>query len=176
QLLVLFRQKGFEGINLFIENNVPKHEREKVKEYYFDQVSLALQSIYLELVEPIEPETKKLSEFDKQWFEDAIVVINSLSKYGPPLYFELTSFEHIEATGLQITKSPGKNTVFFGSTLLIIGIFILFYLRQKRIWIAYSSTDNTITVAGKDSRDLPENKHEFAKLANIIKNDLKGRE
>jgi len=176
QLLVLFRQKGFEGINLFIENNVPKHEREKVKEYYFDQVSLALQIIYLELVEPIEPETKKLSEFDKQWFEDAIVVINSLSKYGPPLYFELTSFEHIEATGLQITKSPGKNTVFFGSTLLIIGIFILFYLRQKRIWIAYSSTDNTITVAGKDSRDLPENKHEFAKLANIIKNDLKGRE
>lgn len=173
QLLVLFRQKGFEGINLFIQKSVPKAEQQKVKDYYLGQTSLGLQTLYLSI---LNGETKddlsedqNLSDFDKQWFEDALTAVSALPKYGPPMYFELSQFKQINSTGLQITKSPGKDVVYFGSALLIIGVFFLFYLRQKRIWLAYSKTENSLTIAGKDTRDLPETKKEFEQIANLIK-------
>jgi len=175
QLLVLFRQKGFQGIHSFIEQSVPKQEQETVKDYYLGQTSIALQTLYLTILNDKKSDILNndiISDFDKRWFEDAIVAISALPKYGPPLFFELDTFKKIDSTGLQITKSPGKNIVYFGSTFLIIGVFFLFYLRQKRIWLAYSETDKTLTIAGKDTRDLPETKKEFEQIANLIKHKI----
>lgn len=175
QLLVLFRQKGFDGISEFVELNVPKDEQEVVRTYYLEQVSIALQKLYLSMLNTndniidYDKPITSITDFDKQWFEDAIVAISALSKYGPPLYFEIVSFQHIEATGLQITKSPGKNIVFFGATLLTIGIFFLLYIRQRRVWLAYSTKNKTLTIAGKDTKDMPETKKEFALLMDKIK-------
>jgi cytochrome c biogenesis protein len=172
KLLVLFRKKGFQGINLFVQTNIPKEEQEKVKDYYLEKTSLALQTLYLSILYQDEQNKDSISEFNEQWFEDAIIAISSLTRYGPAMYFELVSFKQIDSSGLQITKSPGKDIVYFGSSLLIIGVFFLFYLRQKRIWLAYSVTDKSLIVAGKDSRDLPETKKEFAKMIAIIKQKL----
>ncbi|BBN58451.1 cytochrome c biogenesis protein ResB [Hydrogenovibrio marinus] len=177
QLMVLFRDKGFRGIDLFVQKKVPKNEQEKVKDYYLSQTSYALQMLYLEFMDKTFPDKhisgNNLSDFDKQWFEDALNAINSLPNYGPPMYFEVKSFKQINATGLQITKSPGKDVVFFGSAMLIIGVFILFYVRQKRVWLAYSKQENALTIAGKDRKDLPETKIEFDQLVEIVKTNLK---
>ena len=174
QLLVLLRQKGFHGINQFVQNNVPKEEQERVREYYLGQTSLALQTLYLEFLQQLNPETTaNISDFDRQWFEDMITVLNGLPNYGPPMYFELESFKHIESTGLQITKSPGKDIVYFGSVLLIIGVFFLFYVRQKRVWLAYSEKDKMLIVAGKDTKDLPETEREFNQIVDSVKTQLK---
>lgn len=174
QLMSLFRQKGFNGVTEFVNKSVPEAEREKVKEYYFAQTSIALQTLFLYTLE--QEDAKKIAQgvndFDKQWFEDALAAISALSGYGPPMYFELTGFKHIESTGLQITKSPGKDIVYFGSTLLIIGVFFLFYVRQKRVWLAYSEADKTLTFAGKDTKNLPETAREFAKMTETIKTEL----
>ncbi|WP_028485573.1 cytochrome c biogenesis protein ResB [Thiomicrorhabdus chilensis] len=178
QLMNLFRAKGFEGITEFVNKNVPEKEREQVAEYYFSQSSFALQSLYLTI---LQKEGVKLaadqdiSDFDKIWFEDALNAFNGLSRYGPPMYFELKSFKQIQATGLQITKSPGKDVVYFGSAMLIIGVFFLFYVRQKRIWIHIQANDENenndsveITVAGKDNKPLPETEIEFNELVKQI--------
>jgi len=174
QLVSLFRQKGFTGITEFVEKSVPETEQERVKEYYFSQTSIALQTLYLHILEQEDVEKAKtqISEFDKQWFEDSLATISALSEYGPPMYFQLTNFQHIESTGLQITKSPGKDIVYLGSTLLIIGVFFLFYVRQKRIWLAFNQQDNTLTIAGKDTKDLPETKREFEALTTSISEEL----
>lgn len=184
QLMNLFRAKGFEGITEFVNKNVPEKEREQVAEYYFSQSSFALQSLYLTI---LQKEGVKLaadqdiSDFDKIWFEDALNAFNGLSRYGPPLYFELKSFKQIQATGLQITKSPGKDVVYFGSAMLIIGVFFLFYVRQKRIWIHIRRNDSDenanrdsleITVAGKDNKPLPETEIEFNELVQQIQQPI----
>ncbi|MDX1348039.1 MAG: cytochrome c biogenesis protein ResB [Thiomicrorhabdus chilensis] len=182
QLMNLFRAKGFEGITEFVNKNVPEKEREQVAEYYFSQSSFALQSLYLTI---LQKEGVKLaadqdiSDFDKIWFEDALNAFNGLSRYGPPMYFELKSFKQIQATGLQITKSPGKDVVYFGSAMLIIGVFFLFYVRQKRIWIHIQPNDEhenndsvEITVAGKDNKPLPETEIEFNELVKQIQQPI----
>ncbi|WP_373018534.1 cytochrome c biogenesis protein ResB [Thiomicrorhabdus sp.] len=181
QLLSLFRSKGFDGITQFVNKNVPKEEREKVSDYYFSQTSFALQSLYLNT---LQQEGKKvvqdqdISDFDKRWFEDALNALNSLPHFGPPMYFEMKSFKQIQATGLQITKSPGKDVVYFGSAMLIIGVFFLFYVRQKRIWVNIRSKQSDdsneaksteITVAGRDKKPLPETETEFNALVEAIR-------
>ncbi len=173
QLMVLFRQKGFSGITQFVQQNVPEKDREKVEEYYINQTSIALQTLYLSILEKEDvKELADISDFNKQWFEDAITVINSLPSYGPPLFFDLASFKQIESTGLQITKSPGKDIVYFGSALLIIGVFFLFYVRQKRIWLVYSETDKKLTIAGKDTKELPEVAKEFEHVVQAVQSKL----
>lgn len=171
QLVSLFRQQGFNGISNFVEKSVPEEERERVSEYYFSQSSLALQTLYLHLLAAEAPadQSSELTAEEKQWFEDAITAVSAFTGYGPPMFVELNSFKHIESTGLQITKSPGKDIVYFGSTLLIIGVFFLFYVRQKRVWLAYTPADQTLTLAGKDTKELPETAKEFENLTQLVK-------
>lgn len=175
QLMTLFRQTGFAGISDFVKKSVPEAEQAKVSDYYFTQTTFALQSAYLELLKEegvIKSHQEDIPDFDKTWFEDALTVVSSLSKYGPPMYFDITSFREIQATGLQITKSPGKDVVYFGSALLTIGVFFMFYVRQRRMWINIKPENERLelTLAGKDNKNLPEAKTEFDKIVEQIQN------
>lgn len=55
--------------------------------------------------------------------------------YGTPYFLQLENFEHKEASGLQLTKSPGEKWVYLGSVLLVLGIFSMLYIRERRIWL-----------------------------------------
>jgi len=35
----------------------------------------------------------------------------------------------------QVTRSPGKKVVYVGCLLLVLGIFSMFYIRERRIWV-----------------------------------------
>ncbi|MFZ6735946.1 cytochrome c biogenesis protein ResB [Undibacterium sp. Ji42W] len=65
----------------------------------------------------------------------AIGSISDAGFYGAPVYLQLTGFEEVKATVLQITRSPGKNIVYLGSLLLVLGVFSMFYIRERRLWV-----------------------------------------
>ena len=106
-------------------------------------------------------EFKKLSLADQQFFEDAMTNLAAISKYGAPFYVQLESFEHREASGLQITRSPGKNIVYLGCVMLIIGIFMMFYIMPQRLWLMVKPLDGKLQLilAGSGLR----NKEDFSK-------------
>ncbi|PWG65763.1 cytochrome c biogenesis protein ResB [Sediminicurvatus halobius] len=70
----------------------------------------------------------------RAFFEDAVDGVSALAEYGAPVFLELEDFEHRQATGLQITRAPGKNVVYAGCGLLVAGIFLLFYVSHRRVW------------------------------------------
>ena len=35
----------------------------------------------------------------------------------------------------QVSRTPGKRAVYLGSLLLVLGVFAMFYIRDRRIWI-----------------------------------------
>jgi len=55
--------------------------------------------------------------------------------YGAPVYLQLDEFHEVKASVLQVTRSPGKKIVYLGCVLLIAGIFAMFYIRERRLWI-----------------------------------------
>ncbi|WP_294949258.1 cytochrome c biogenesis protein ResB [Sulfurivirga sp.] len=170
-LLQLFRTAGFRGIDDFIAKNVPEKERKQAREFYLGQLSSALQTLYVEMLKAQGriQSRKDLTDFDKQWFEDAIVAINSLPAYGPQLFLQLESFRQIQASGIQVTKSPGKDIVYFGSLMLTLGVFLMFYLRYQRVWVLIQPDDRRVIIAARDGKNTPEMARTFSRLRDQLK-------
>jgi cytochrome c biogenesis protein len=156
QLVNLFRIRGFDGIRGYLEQAVPEADkREAVFNQYLEIMTVAMQGLYLKTLEK-EGNQGDTTEAQRRFFADSIEAINTLTNYGPPMFFEVTSVNHREASGLQITKSPGKDVVYFGSLLLVIGTFLLFYVRPQRLWLLLAPQNDGSTdyiFAGKDGKD-----------------------
>ena len=41
----------------------------------------------------------------------------------------------MQASVFQVTRSPGKNVVYLGCLFLVLGVFSMFYIRERRLWI-----------------------------------------
>jgi cytochrome c biogenesis protein len=63
--------------------------------------------------------------------------------YGAPVYLSLEEFTEIKASVLQVTRSPGKKVVYVGCALLVLGIFSMFYIRERRIWVWVRNADGS---------------------------------
>ena len=101
-----------------------------------------------------------------------------LREYPTPFILSLDSFEQRQATGLQMTRSPGKNVVYFGSVMLVIGIFILFYLPHRKVWVRVRRTEDGGTealVAGTSNRNALDFEKAFASLAERMAGRLEQR-
>ena len=87
--------------------------------------------------------------------------------YGSPFYLQLTDFTHIQASGLQIARPPGKNVVYLGFALLILGVFMMFYVHQRRLWfwLEADGQGTRVLFAGTGSRDQRDFAAEFERLA-----------
>ncbi|MCX7215248.1 MAG: cytochrome c biogenesis protein ResB [Burkholderiales bacterium] len=55
--------------------------------------------------------------------------------YGAPVYLQLRGFDEVKASVFQVTRSPGKNVVYLGCLLLVLGVFSMLYIRERRLWV-----------------------------------------
>ena len=98
--------------------------------------------------------------------------MRSLFCYGAPVYLELTKFEQREASGLQLTRSPGKNLVYLGSALLVLDIFAMIYIREQRIWLLVKPKSKTVLFAMSANRKNRDFEMEFDRYQSQLKNLL----
>jgi cytochrome c biogenesis protein len=47
----------------------------------------------------------------------------------------MTDFTQVQASVFQVARAPGKNIVYLGCLLLIVGIFAMLYVRERRLWV-----------------------------------------
>jgi cytochrome c biogenesis protein len=47
----------------------------------------------------------------------------------------LKSFNHVQASVFQVSRTPGKLIVYVGCLFLVLGVFTMFYVRDRRIWV-----------------------------------------
>jgi cytochrome c biogenesis protein len=55
--------------------------------------------------------------------------------YKAPAYLQLDDYTQVKASVFQVTRSPGKAVVYLGCTFLVLGVFAMFYIRERRLWI-----------------------------------------
>jgi cytochrome c biogenesis protein len=55
--------------------------------------------------------------------------------YPAPVLFELADFKQVQASVFQLARAPGKILVYIGAVCLIIGVFAMLYIRERRMWI-----------------------------------------
>ncbi len=163
RLIALFTKGGFEAIVQEMVAGIPEDQREAATDAFLKVLRTGLQSVYLRM---LADQGVSGDEADWRFFEDAMNAIAVLPFYGTPYYLQLSQFEHVEASGLQITKSPGKNVVYFGSVLLTIGVFMLFYLAHRRVWVWVQPTEDgsRVVFAGTANRNVLEFEKQFERL------------
>ena len=71
-------------------------------------------------------------------------------------------------------RAPGKTLVYLGSLLLIIGVFVMFYLHYRRMWLFLQTTDSgtEIVLAGSGNRNQLDFGREFEAVQKLVRSRL----
>ena len=135
QVLALFAEGGFQALGGFIETKVPEAEREKAAGTYLRILELAaFEALQVANRQDGLPAPKP--DDASGWLvRDALSSMSDMFVYGAPVYLQLMQYDEVKASGLQLTRSPGKNVVYFGSLLLTLGVFFMLYVRERRVWL-----------------------------------------
>ena len=100
---------------------------------------------------------------------DSMQAYTGLAKYPNPLLLQLKSYEEVNASGLQMTRSPGMKWVYLGSLLLTLGSILMFYVQPRRAWILINNNNLRFAMtAGRHKKDLdnefPQHTHNIQRL------------
>jgi cytochrome c biogenesis protein len=168
RLLETFKADGFTGLSKIIESAVPEKDRQNAADAYFKLLSAATFEAYnLSLAERQKP-AAALDADAFAFLQDSLNAMNDYFYYGTPYYFQLQDFVHKEASGLQLTKSPGQKWVYLGSTLLVLGIFAMFYIRERRVWILLKADSPQVLLAMSSNRKNLDFEQDFDRIRNQL--------
>lgn len=170
RLLTVFAQGGYNEVAKVIEKNVPEKEREASATTYIKMVNVAAYEAYNMALELNKKPLLKSGAETERLLRDTINAFSDMFFYGTPYYLQLNQFEHKEASGLQLTKSPGQKWVYLGSVILVLGIFAMMYIRERRIWLYLKPSAKEVHFAMASNRKNLEFEQEF----NLYREQLAG--
>ncbi|MEK6295779.1 MAG: cytochrome c biogenesis protein ResB, partial [Paraburkholderia tropica] len=128
------QQGGFQAVAAFIDKSVPKDQQEKAAGLLLRMLEGATWDLWqLAREQAGEPDLKPDAD-SARFVQDAINAVSDSFLYGSPVYLQLDSFKQVQASVFQLTRAPGKKVVYLGSLLLVLGIFSMFYVRERRLW------------------------------------------
>lgn len=127
-------EAGYLAVSKFLEK-IPPQDQERAADIFmkilngslWDLWQIAREQEGLKALEPNEKHGRFL-QLSANAYSDSFF-------YGAPVYLQLQGFDEVKASVLQVTRSPGKNIVYFGCLLLVLGVFSMFYIRERRLWI-----------------------------------------
>ncbi len=131
---------GFQAIAAFIDKSVPKAEQEKAAGLLLRMLEGATWDLWqLSRAQNGMPEAKPDAK-STAFVQASINALSDSFLYGSPVFLQLDSFKQIQASVFQLTRAPGKKVVYLGSLLLVLGIFSMFYVRERRLWFWLKDT------------------------------------
>jgi len=166
-LLQAFAKGGYEELSKVIEKSVPPNQRKNAAGAYIKLLNSAAFEAYNLSLEANNKPAVELNESNFAFVEDSLRAINDAFFYGTPYYFQLSDFVHKEASGFQLTKSPGQKWVYLGSALLVLGIFSMFYIRERRIWLLVK-TNQEVLIGFASNRKNLDFEQEFIRTKNQL--------
>lgn len=73
-------------------------------------------------------------EASEKFFNTAVLALSDTFFYPAPLYLQMTNYKQVQASIFQVARAPGKVVVYTGAVLLILGVFSMLYIRERRLW------------------------------------------
>ncbi len=159
---------GLPAVSSFLDENVPEAERERASDVLVRILNGALFELMQlsrerEGLKPL-PRDEKTQAFMTQ----SVLSLSDSFFYPAPMVFMLQDFEHVQASVFQVARPPGQNIVYLGCLLLIVGIFAMLYVRERRVWVwltpVAGQSGSHATMALSTNRKTMESDQEFELL------------
>jgi cytochrome c biogenesis protein len=127
---------GLQALSDFIEKVVPPRERERTSETLVRILNGALSELMNLSREKAGLQPLSMDEESAQAFmTQAVLSLSDAALYPVPVVLMLDGFEQRQASVFQVTRTPGRNVVYLGCVLLIVGVFAMLYIRERRLWV-----------------------------------------
>ncbi|MGI4813967.1 MAG: cytochrome c biogenesis protein ResB [Janthinobacterium lividum] len=125
---------GFAAVAGFIDHSVPKADQEKAAALLLRMLEGSMWDLWQ--IARTQASQPALADDPSRirFIEASINALSDSFFYGAPVLLQLDSFKQVQASVFQLTRAPGKKIVYLGSLLLVIGIFSMFFIRERRVW------------------------------------------
>ncbi|MCY7315588.1 MAG: cytochrome c biogenesis protein ResB [Rubrivivax sp.] len=166
---------GLQALADFMETSVPEGERLRVSEVLlrilngslFELLNLTREQAGLQPLKP-GPEAER-------FMTQAVTSLSDSYFYPAPLIFQLSDFTQVQASVFQVARAPGKTLVYLGCGALILGIFMMLYVRDRRLWVWLQAAPGTsdgvttrISTALSSTRRTLDGDAEFDRLKSAL--------
>lgn len=161
---------GLQAVADFMDASVPEAEREKAG----DVLIRILNGALFELAQLTREQAglKPLESNDQTlaFMSQAVLTLSDMQHYPAPMVLQLEDFTHVQASVFQVARSPGKSVVYLGCALLILGVFAMLYIRERRVWVwlapraDHGMDASTATMAMSSNRKTMDGDREFEQL------------
>ena len=125
---------GYVGVSRFLEK-IPKEEQEKAASIFMKILNGSMWELWQAARAQDGLPAATPDERHARFLQLATNALSDSVFYGAPVYLQLDEFVEVKASVLQVTRSPGKKVVYLGCVLLILGVFAMFYIRERRLWV-----------------------------------------
>ena len=161
---------GLQAISEFLEANVPEAERGRASEVLVRILNGALFELAQMARERAGLKPLQLDEKVHRYMTQAVLALSDVHAYPADVAFQLKDFKQVQASVFQVTRSPGHYIVYLGCALLILGVFAMLYVRERRLWVWLSRKAETTeaTMALSSNRKTMETDREFAQMKQAL--------
>jgi cytochrome c biogenesis protein len=167
---------GLQALGLFLENTVPENDRMRISEVMLRILNGSLFELYNMTREAAGKPRMVIGDEAEHFMTQAVTSLSDSFHYPAPLMFQLADFTQVQASVFQVARAPGKTLVYIGSVALIIGIFVMLYVRDRRLWVwltpdaadASASGGTRISTALSTTRRTLEADNEFEQLRQAL--------
>jgi cytochrome c biogenesis protein len=126
---------GLPALSDFIEGTVPEGDRSRISEVLLRILNGSLFELAQLSREAAGLPPLKTDEATSRYMTQAVLSLSDAAFYPAPVLLQLTGFNQVQASVFQMARAPGKKLVYLGAVLLIIGVFAMLYIRERRLWI-----------------------------------------
>jgi cytochrome c biogenesis protein len=156
---------GLQALADFLEAQVPEAERARAGEMFVRILNGAL--LELDAAAREQAGAKPLPTEKVQGFmSQSVLALSDAPFYPAPMTFLLKDFKQVQASVFQVARAPGKNVVYLGCFFLILGVFAMLYVRERRLWVWLSPQGDgaQATMALSSNRKTLDVDREFDQL------------
>ena len=159
---------GLQAVADFIDANVPAAERNKAGEVLIRILNGVLFELAQLNREKAGQQPMGVDTESQAFMTQAVLALSEAPLYPGPFVLQLTDFTQVQASVFQVSRGPGKVIVYLGCALLILGVFAMLYVRDRRLWVwlvpAQERSGSDATMAMSTNRKTMDGDQEFVRL------------
>lgn len=160
---------GIDNLGRMLESTVPEAERERAAEVVLRLLAGSFWELWQQARQRDGLPAMVRDEANTRFAQLALTATSDIQIFDAPILVSLKEFEEVKASVFQVTRSPGKTTVYVGCLLLTLGIFAMLYIQDRRIWVWRTGGDKatTLRLAASTPRVTMDFQKEFSAISQV---------
>jgi len=158
---------GLPALSQFIEREVPEKDRQRVSEVLLRILNGSLFELNHLARGRAGAKPASTDAATQSFMTQAVLSLSDSLYYPTPVLLQLENFEQVQASVFQVARAPGQKLVYLGALLLIVGVFAMLYIKERRLWVWIAPTadgGSHLRMAMSSTRESPDNATLFAQI------------